>query len=456
MDVPTTGEFVPPGSNNEISGTGYQILLAEVDPTTGLPRLIVGNLTGIYSGLDNNGAFETTIGSSTATPAVNRNGNLDLAQFYYGAVQPSSAAAQVAGALFYGGAQNIGGQASDPNLLTDGDLQWTQPSGRTSPLTSRQSTPAASSPTPPAPPSTSRAAAPSTSTGPPARAAATPISSGQRRRPDLRAAPGQQRRTPPPTRSGRPTSYANIVVNPVNEPGRAHQLEHRQHLRDHEPGRDLVRHRHAGDLRQPRPTARSFALAFGAPDPSAPEGVGNLGNFVYVGTATGQIYVSQNAGGNWTNISPASTAPPSSRSSPIPPGAATTPTPSPPPASSTWPNSILLARTPPPRRRGSTSPAASRPWPIPSSARATTRRPTPTPCRTTWPRSSTRSRPTGTTRSPIIPTTSARDITRSCTSPPTRASTCRPTTARPGPSSPTRPSAPWPRAATCPTSTSPT
>ena len=44
-------------------------------------------------------------------------------------------------------------------------------------------------------------------------------------------------------------------------------------------------------------------MAFGAPDPTAPSGVGNLGEFIYVGTATGQIYVSQNAGGHWTNIS---------------------------------------------------------------------------------------------------------------------------------------------------------
>ena len=39
------------------------------------------------------------------------------------------------------------------------------------------------------------------------------------------------------------------------------------------------------------------------PTPAPREGVGNLGNFVYVGTSTGQIYVSQNAGGSWTNIS---------------------------------------------------------------------------------------------------------------------------------------------------------
>ena len=41
---------------------------------------------------------------------------------------------------------------------------------------------------------------------------------------------------------------------------------------------------------------------------NAPEGVGNLGNFIYVGTSAGQIYVSQDGGGsgtgnNWINIS---------------------------------------------------------------------------------------------------------------------------------------------------------
>ena len=102
----------PPGGR-EISGTGSRSP-PEVDPTTGLPRLIVGNHHRVYSGLDNNGTFETDIGSRPPTPSINRNGNLQLAQFYYGAAQPSSAAAQAAGALFYGGAENIGGQSSDP------------------------------------------------------------------------------------------------------------------------------------------------------------------------------------------------------------------------------------------------------------------------------------------------------------------------------------------------------
>ena len=56
------------------------------------------------------------------------------------------------------------------------------------------------------------------------------------------------------------------------------------------------------------PGSFSVALAYGAPDPNAPEGVGNLGNFIYVGTQTGQIYVTQDGGGsgssnNWINIS---------------------------------------------------------------------------------------------------------------------------------------------------------
>ena len=56
------------------------------------------------------------------------------------------------------------------------------------------------------------------------------------------------------------------------------------------------------------PAASASALAYGAPDPNAPAGIGNLGNFIYVGTQAGQIFVTQNGGGNgasnnWINIS---------------------------------------------------------------------------------------------------------------------------------------------------------
>ena len=100
------------------------------------------------------------------------------------------------------------------------------------------------------------------------------------------------------------------------------------------------------------PGSFSVALAYGAPDPNAPEGVGNLGNFIYVGTANGtdlrhpgrrrQRHEQQLA----QHLHSAWTARPSSRSSPTPPAAATTPTPSPPPACSIIADSILLGEQP--------------------------------------------------------------------------------------------------------------
>ena len=107
-----------------ISGTGYQASVAEIDPTTGLPRLIFGNSQGIWSVLDNNGLVQTTVGTSNPLPSENRIGDLQLAQFYYGAVQPSNVAAQIAGSLFYGAAQDTGVSGSDPSIVSNGDLTW--------------------------------------------------------------------------------------------------------------------------------------------------------------------------------------------------------------------------------------------------------------------------------------------------------------------------------------------
>ena len=114
----------------DVPGTGYQASVSEIDPATGLPRLIFGNSQGIWSELDDNGTVESTIGSSsTPEPSVNRNGNIQLTQFYYGAAQPSNAAAQVADALFYGAAQDNGVSDSDPNILSDGNLVWSGTTG---------------------------------------------------------------------------------------------------------------------------------------------------------------------------------------------------------------------------------------------------------------------------------------------------------------------------------------
>ena len=112
----------------DMPGTDYHRVATMIDPTTGLPRLIFGNDQGVWSVLDNNGSFESQVGT-LGLPATDRNGNLQITQFYYGAAQPSSAAAQIAGALFYGSAQDNGGPVSDPNVITNGNIQWSGPGG---------------------------------------------------------------------------------------------------------------------------------------------------------------------------------------------------------------------------------------------------------------------------------------------------------------------------------------
>ena len=114
LDVYNYSQFTNNGAGVEwipfdVGGTDYHRIVTMVDPTTGLPRLIFGNDQGIWSVLDNSGTFETQIGASDSLPGNSRNGNLQITQFYYGAAQPSNAAALIAGSLFYGSAQDNGG-----------------------------------------------------------------------------------------------------------------------------------------------------------------------------------------------------------------------------------------------------------------------------------------------------------------------------------------------------------
>jgi subtilisin-like proprotein convertase family protein len=94
------------------------------DPVTGRTRLIFGDDQGVYTGLDRgDGTLSFGIGTA-AQPTGSRNGNLQITQFYYGAAQPSSAAAQVTQALFYGSAQDNGGAASRGDVLQTGNIVW--------------------------------------------------------------------------------------------------------------------------------------------------------------------------------------------------------------------------------------------------------------------------------------------------------------------------------------------
>jgi subtilisin-like proprotein convertase family protein len=111
-----------------IGGTDVHVILAIKDPVTGLSRMIVGYDQGVATAVDDNGTTLAAIGTTKLTDGV-ANGNLQITQFYNGAAQPSALAAQVAGALFYGMAQDDGFPESDPNVLTNGNIGWAGSTG---------------------------------------------------------------------------------------------------------------------------------------------------------------------------------------------------------------------------------------------------------------------------------------------------------------------------------------
>ena len=113
----------------DLGGTDQHRMVTMVDPVTGLTRIIIGDDQGVFTAVDDGkGNLVPNIGTATSGVGA-RNGNLQITQFYYGAAQPSSAAAQIAGALFYGQAQDDGSQASDPNVLGNGNINWVGPTG---------------------------------------------------------------------------------------------------------------------------------------------------------------------------------------------------------------------------------------------------------------------------------------------------------------------------------------
>ncbi|MFM8274632.1 MAG: beta strand repeat-containing protein, partial [Gemmata sp.] len=107
--------------------TGQHRMISYVDPLTGRGRLVFGGDQGVFTGVDDGtGGLVRLLGTNTV-PTGTRNGNLQLAQFYGGATQPSLLAASIAGALFYGGSQDNGSPASAPDILQTGNLNWNPP-----------------------------------------------------------------------------------------------------------------------------------------------------------------------------------------------------------------------------------------------------------------------------------------------------------------------------------------
>jgi subtilisin-like proprotein convertase family protein len=119
--------------------TDQHRVIAMKDPVTGHARLIFGDDQGVFTGVDaGNGQLVESVGGISDqndptgdTPVVtgSRNGNLQIVQFYNGAAQPSILAAEIAGAQFYGMAQDDGFPQSDALVLSNGNLNWTGPTG---------------------------------------------------------------------------------------------------------------------------------------------------------------------------------------------------------------------------------------------------------------------------------------------------------------------------------------
>ena len=308
-------------------------------------------------------------------PGIDRNGNLQITQFYYGAAQPSNLAAQIAGALFYGSAQDNGGPVSDPNILAQRQHHLGRPRRRRRRRGHR--------------PAGRRHGLPVLLALLFGAARPRHVDFFQVHRPwperrgDPSAGPSACSRPatacPRPTRSGRiagsPTSRStrstatSIMIS--SNTGRIFATENA--------GRDLVRDRRPAVFGTPAPSAWPWPTV--PPTRTPPTASATSTTSSTSAPQTGQIYVTQDGGGSAhqqrldRTSPPASTARPSSRSSPTPPAAATRPTPSPGPASTTSPTRSPRrpTRTPTWVNITGTGRTASTTWPTRSSARPTTR-----------------------------------------------------------------------------------
>jgi subtilisin-like proprotein convertase family protein/photosystem II stability/assembly factor-like uncharacterized protein len=272
----------------DIGGTDQHRIVTYRDPVTGLTRIIIGDDQGLYTALDAGGTFSSGIGTYPFA-GVDRDGNLQITQFYYGAAQPSSAAAQIAGALFYGQAQDDGFPQSDPNLLNDGNIGWIFPPTR---------------------------AGEGDGTG----VATDQTGSGTLYQYNWPCCGGfttdffqvngvgrtfgliqqsQAGNTPDPQWPF--TGGSNFAVNPVNGNQIAMSSQAGRIFETTDQGRIWFVIGDPTDL----DGTYAPAIAYGSPNPSDPTGA--LNNFLYVGTTGGHIYVTFTGGGangnQWLNLS---------------------------------------------------------------------------------------------------------------------------------------------------------
>ncbi|WP_406701360.1 Ig-like domain-containing protein (plasmid) [Singulisphaera sp. Ch08] len=295
------------GPSDSRPSTGLHRVISIIDPLTGHARLIFGNDQGVFTGVDDNGSISLGIGSQ-ASPTYSRNGNLAIGQFFYGAAQPSNVAAQIAQALVYGNGVHTGIGTSNPDVLSDGDLSWVAPiedpflqqlRGETSGVgvqTDQQNRGIVYQYLFPGLGGNFTDFFQVSLNGSPFISRTTGLiqNSGTR---DPQWTDGAT--------YGNGLTQGNFTINPINGD---------QVIMSSNQGRVFATINQGSSwlvIAEPTSLDGTYApaLAFGAPDPNSPGGIGNLNNFVYAGTVGGKIFVTQTGGGTvgggnaWTDIS---------------------------------------------------------------------------------------------------------------------------------------------------------
>ena len=239
-----------------MGGTDYHRVITMIDPMTGLPRLIFGNDQGVWSVLDNNGTFEIAGRHLDQLPGhrPQRQPPDHPVLLRRGPAQQRRRPDRRRPVLRQ--AQDNGGPASAPEHPHHRQHPLVRPRRRRH---RRRHRPAG-------------ARAPSTSTTGPAAAASytdffqvNGVGAGP-----IGLLQAEQAACPPPTRSGRFTGGANFAVNPVN--GQRVIISSASAGSSPRPTRAM----NWFDIGDPavfgNPGGFSVALAYGAPDPNAPDG----------------------------------------------------------------------------------------------------------------------------------------------------------------------------------------
>jgi large repetitive protein len=295
--------FTNTGENTKFAGFTAILTTADMhrllvikDPVSGKARLLGTGDHEIFTGVDDGtGNILTGVGLGTNTTGIGtdlvfgtRNGNLQLLQNYSGAAQPSQLAVDLAGAFFYGMAQDNGFPISRPDVLTTGNLEWSGSRGDGAGV-----------------------AVDATGSGT-AYQYRWPCCGGfgtdffQVLGPGTGQGVGISRTNgllqagdDPISNKGQWPLIADIgyfTVNPVDPNGIILGSAVGRIFRTTNQGKNW------NVVAEPNQLDNSYARAnaFGAPDPSNP---GQLNNFLYVGTSSGNVFVTFTGGAPWIPIS---------------------------------------------------------------------------------------------------------------------------------------------------------